>query len=63
MRLGLKIAILESDQTQRQIAVETGLLSENRLSSIVRGWVEPRDDEKAALAKVLKRPIETLFEK
>jgi hypothetical protein len=62
MRLSLKLAILEAGKSQRQTASETQSISENRLSEIVRGWAVPRDDEKEALARVLKRPIETLFE-
>ena len=52
MRLRLKVAILAAGKSQRQVALETNLISENKLSDIVRGWTEPRDDEKAALARV-----------
>ena len=62
MRLGLKLAILAAGKTQRQTAAETKLLSENRLSEIVRGWAEPRDDEKEALARVLNQQVAVLFE-
>lgn len=61
MRLGLKLAILAAGKTQRQTAAETNLLSENRLSEIVREWAEPRDDEKEALARVLNQQIAVLF--
>jgi transcriptional regulator with XRE-family HTH domain len=60
MRLELKIWILASNKSQRQVAAEADL-SESRLSEIVRGWVEPRIDERQALARVLGRSEETLF--
>jgi transcriptional regulator with XRE-family HTH domain len=62
MRLRLKVAILAAGKSQRQVALETNLISENKLSDIVRGWTEPRDDEKAALARVLAQPVDQLFE-
>jgi hypothetical protein len=61
MRLALKLAIVAAEKSQRQIAAETRVLSENRLSDIVRGWVTPRDDEKTALARVLRQPVSRLF--
>ena len=56
MRLALKIAILAAGKTQRQVSAETRI-PENRMSEIVRGWAEPRDDERAALAQALGRPV------
>jgi transcriptional regulator with XRE-family HTH domain len=61
MRMHLKLAILAAGKTQRQVAAETKLLSENRLSEIVRGWVQPSDAEKKALAQSLNRPVSVLF--
>jgi hypothetical protein len=52
-RVALKTAIFASDKTQRQVAAETKI-PENRLSEIVRGWTDPRADERAALVRVLK---------
>ena len=52
MNVDLKTAIIRSRKTQRQIARETQIL-ENRLSSIVRGWAEPRADERARLVRAL----------
>jgi hypothetical protein len=52
MRLGLKVAIVQSGKSQRAISVETGI-PESRLSSIVRGWIEPRTDERNALMRLL----------
>ena len=62
MRLGLKIAILAAGKTQRQTAKRAKLLSENRPSEIVRGWADPRDDEKEALARVLNQSVAVLFD-
>lgn len=60
MRVGLKLAILQSGKSQRQIAAEIHS-TENRLSELVRGWVQPRDTERDALARVLNRTAEELF--
>jgi len=63
MKLELKLAILAAGKTQRQVAAECSPpLSENKLSEIVRGWTEPREDEKLALARVLNKPVVILFE-
>ena len=62
MRLRLKFAILAAGKTQRETAAETNILSENKLSEIVRGWTDPRDDEKEALARVLNQQVAVLFE-
>lgn len=53
MRLGLKVAILNSGHSQRAVAAKTQI-PEARLSSIVRGWTEPRADERAALERCLQ---------
>jgi hypothetical protein len=52
MLVDLKLAILKSGQSQRQIGVRTNI-PEARLSSIVRGWVCPRNEERDALQRVL----------
>lgn len=62
MQMKLKLAIVGTGKSQRQVAAETERLTENRLSEIVCGWIEPRADEKEALARVLGQPIELLFE-
>ena len=59
MRIGLKVAILQSGQSQREIGAQTRI-PEARLSSIIRGWTEPRDDERVALQRCLDIP-ETAF--
>ena len=56
----LKVAIIESDKTQRGIAAGTGI-SESRLSTLANGWAEPRDDERQAIADALGRPADELF--
>jgi hypothetical protein len=59
-RIGLKIAILKAGKTQRQLAHETGL-PENRLSTLVNGWCEPRSDERERLARALEQDENQLF--
>lgn len=60
MRLNLKLAIVESQRSQRDVAAAAGI-PENRFSSIVRGWVVPRAEERQAIAFALSLPIEDLF--
>jgi transcriptional regulator with XRE-family HTH domain len=57
----LKLAIVAAGITQRQLAAKTTVITENRLSEIICGWIEPREEEKAAIARVLDQPIELLF--
>ena len=61
--MNLKLAIVASGKSQRQIAAKAEpRLTENRLSEIVQGWVVPREEEKAALASVLNVSADTLFD-
>jgi transcriptional regulator with XRE-family HTH domain len=60
VRLILKIAIVASGNSQRQIARLAGI-PENRFSDIVRGWAEPRPHERAAIAAALSKPEAELF--
>lgn len=60
LNVALKIAIVESGKKQRRIASLTRI-SEPRLSHIVRGRIEPNDDERARIARVLERPVDQLF--
>jgi hypothetical protein len=53
MRVALKAAIFASGSSQRQVAAATGI-PENRLSEIVRGWTDPRDEERQKLIDELK---------
>jgi hypothetical protein len=52
MRVALKAAIFASGNTQRQVAAAAGL-PENKLSEIVRGWVDPTQAERAVLVRIL----------
>lgn len=60
MRLNLKIAIVQSGKSQRSIAATCGI-PENRLSTLIRGWAEPRDRERDAIAAALGKAPEDLF--
>ncbi len=61
MNKALRIAIIESDLKQYEVARKIGV-GEARMSGFVRGRFEPTKDEKKLLARVLKRPIHELFE-
>lgn len=62
MRVKLRIAIVESRKSQRQIAAASHI-PESRLSSIVHAWTDPRDTERSAIATALGRSVdEELFE-
>ena len=58
--LALKVAILASGQTQRQLARRVRI-DETRLSRIVRGRVVAFPKERRRLAKVLQRVEVELF--
>ena len=60
MRLNLKIAIVASGRSQRELSRACNV-AENRLSSIVRGWIDPREHERRAIAAALDKPAEELF--
>jgi Helix-turn-helix domain len=53
MRFLLKVAILQSGQTQRAVA-RRAKMPEQRLSDIVRGSRHPRPEERAVLTRVLR---------
>ena len=53
MRIALKLAILQSGQSQRDVSAQTHI-PEARLSSIIRGWVAPRPEERVALERCLR---------
>jgi hypothetical protein len=52
VRLDLKVAIIKSGRTQRQLAAVTEI-PEVKLSNIVRGLAWPSSTERAALASAL----------
>lgn len=58
--LALKLAVLQSGRTQRQIATLAGI-DETRLSRIISQQVRPWPDECRDLARVLRRPVLDLF--
>lgn len=60
MRFELKIAILKSGKTQREVSVETGI-PETRLSAIVRGRATPDAAEQDVLARELSTSPLALF--
>lgn len=60
MNTALKMAILERGTTQQAIAKAVGL-SEPQMSRIVREHDEPTEDQKKAIAKVLRRKVHELF--
>ena len=60
MRIQLKVAIYRAGTTQRRLAHQTDI-SENRLSQIVQGWVEPTPREQTAIAAAVRAPPENLF--
>jgi hypothetical protein len=57
LRIALKLAILQSGWSQRDVAAQTHI-PEARLSSIIRGWVAPRPDERMALQQCLRVGLE-----
>lgn len=59
-RATLRDAIFRSGKSQREIAQLTGI-QEADLSRIVRGRMNPTEDEQKALARVLKQDRESLF--
>lgn len=60
MRSNLKLAIIESEHTQYDLARKLRI-SESRLSRIVKGRLEPTESEKRTLAVVLNHTIADLF--
>ena len=60
MNMALKVAILESGRTQREIAEEIGV-SEGYFSRFVRGWEQPNEDQRKAIAKALRTKPEQIF--
>jgi transcriptional regulator with XRE-family HTH domain len=56
----LKVAIIESGHTQREVARALGV-GETRLSDLVTGTAAPRHHEEIALSELLARPVDWLF--
>lgn len=60
INMALKLAIVRSGKSQREIAQFAGI-GEVRLSGFVQRRLKPSDDEKARLARILGRRVERLF--
>lgn len=60
VNLALKLAIIASGHRQYVIAGKAGI-QETLLSKFITGRAEPTDEQKKALARVLRKPIEELF--
>jgi plasmid maintenance system antidote protein VapI len=60
-RVNLKIAIFESERTQREVARVCDI-PETRLSSIIAGTTKPRPSEEIRLSELLGCSREELFE-
>ena len=60
MNIELKTKILKSGKPQVALARKIGI-GEPYLSRIVQGWVEPTEDIKRKIAKVLGCQLEELF--
>ncbi len=60
MLLGLKAVLLQRQLSQRAVS-RLSNVPENRLSSILNGWVHATADERRKLANVLKESEDVLF--
>lgn len=58
-RATLRQAIF-THSSQERVAKESGI-HKSRLSAIVRGRISPNDDERKAIARVLRQPVYVLF--
>jgi transcriptional regulator with XRE-family HTH domain len=58
--LRIKFLRLSSAQSQWHLAQATGM-SQGRYSMIERGLIEPTDEERDRLARILNAPASTLF--
>lgn len=60
MNRALKVAIVASGRTQREVAKRAGM-DQWRLSRIIAEDITPRADEQAKIARILRLPVEELF--
>jgi len=60
MRLGLKAAILARGMSQRQFA-RLANSNQNRVSSLIQGWVQPSPQERERFAQLLNQSVDALF--
>lgn len=60
MNLVLKLAIVASGRTQREVAKRVGM-DQWRLSRIIAEDITPRPEERTKIARILRLPVEELF--
>ncbi len=60
MNMALKFAIVNSRKRQIEIA-KRARIHETRLSKIINGYLDANEDEKKALARVLRTSVDELF--
>ncbi len=61
-QLKLKMAIFEAGRTQRWLTRQVPPpMSENRMSDIVQGWVDPTPQERLAISTALGKTPDQLF--
>lgn len=53
MRWTLKYFCLRSHKSQKRVARDSELLTENRFSEIVNAWIDPSPEERAAICRAL----------
>jgi len=61
MLFGFKAALLQRELSQRGLGRLSGV-PENRISSIINGWVNPTSDERRRLATALHKSEDELFD-
>lgn len=60
LNVALKVAIIEAGWVQIELANKLGI-HESTFSKIVNGHLEPSDEQKQAIARVLGRTVDQLF--
>lgn len=60
VRVGLKAAIMVRGWTQRQFS-RVADTPENRISELIRGWVDPTPAERVRFAELLGTSADVLF--
>lgn len=56
----LKSLLFGRGVTQRSLALDVGI-HENRISNIIKGYVNPKEDEKKKIARVLDCQVDDIF--
>lgn len=60
LNLSLRMAIYERHMAQADVAQKAGI-DITKMSKIANGRLEATDDEKKAIARILRKPIDELF--